>query len=202
MAICLFTIATVLGIYSDKSKQTEAHIYPGSIIDVTVYINDTRATYCILALLCMFVACFALSWGPLGWIYPAEIYPQLIRAKAMGVTTASSYCFNVAISQIAPVLFRYITWGTYVVFGCSCVMIAWIVHVYYPETRVMINRQRIWKKRWAIDNPFRNLFTGPFSGRNPSHIQWSSHRPGATGCPSSEDSSAGAGTFAKPTQAS
>lgn len=136
MAICMFTIATVLGIYSDKSKQAEAHIYPGSIIDVTVYINDTRATYCILALLCLFVACFALSWGPIGWIYPAEIYPQLIRAKAMGVTTASSYCFNVAISQIAPVLFRYITWGTYVVFGCSCMIIAWIVHAYYPETRV------------------------------------------------------------------
>lgn len=75
------------------------------------------------------------SRGPLGWIYPAEIYPQLIRAKAIGVTTASSYCFNAAISQIAPVLFRYIAWGTYVFFGCTCILTAWVVHVFYPETR-------------------------------------------------------------------
>lgn len=56
----------------------------------------------------------------------------------MGVTTAASYCFNVAISQVAPLLFEYITWGTYVVFGCCCLVITWIVHVYYPETRVSL----------------------------------------------------------------
>ncbi|KAI9271483.1 general substrate transporter [Phascolomyces articulosus] len=123
MAICMVATATVLGVYSEKNGSE------------SVYIKNVIATYSILTLLCLFIACFALSWGPLGWIYPAEIYPQLIRAKAMGVTSASSYCFNLTISQIAPVLFKYITWGTYVVFGCSCLLIAWIVHAYYPETR-------------------------------------------------------------------
>ncbi|KAI9491127.1 general substrate transporter [Zychaea mexicana] len=126
MAICMITTATVLGAYSDKNG-TE-----------NVFINNKAATYSILTVLCLFIACFALSWGPLGWIYPAEIYPQLIRAKAMGVTTAASYSFNLFISQIAPVLFRHITWGTYVVFGCSCLLIAWVVHAFYPETRVSL----------------------------------------------------------------
>ena len=124
MAICMVTTAGVLAAYSVQNESEP------------VYINNNIATYSILVILCLFITCFALSWGPLGWIYPAEIYPQLIRAKAMGVTTASSYGFNLAISQIAPVLFKYITWGTYVVFGCFCLLIAWIVHTFYPETRV------------------------------------------------------------------
>ncbi|KAG2221998.1 hypothetical protein INT45_006698 [Circinella minor] len=123
MAICMITTAGVLAVYSVENGPEP------------VYINNNIATYSILVILCLFITCFALSWGPLGWIYPAEIYPQIIRAKAMGVTTASSYCFNLAISQIAPVLFKYITWGTYVVFGCFCLLIAWIVHTFYPETR-------------------------------------------------------------------
>ncbi|ORZ03758.1 sugar transporter [Syncephalastrum racemosum] len=135
MAVCMIMIATVLGVYSDQMVQHPGHFYPGAYVNVTVNISNDSATFGVLALLCLFVACFALSWGPLGWIYPAEIYPQLIRAKAMGVTTAASYCFNVAISQLAPLLFEYITWGTYVVFGCCCLLITWIVHVYYPETR-------------------------------------------------------------------
>ncbi|KAI9313160.1 general substrate transporter [Dichotomocladium elegans] len=120
MAVCMIAIA-VLALYIETSK--------------TSLISNDSASFGVLVLLCLFIACFALSWGPLGWIYPAEIYPQSIRAKAMGLTTASSYCFNVTISQIAPALFESISWGTYVVFGCSCLLIAWIVHAFYPETR-------------------------------------------------------------------
>jgi hypothetical protein len=71
-----------------------------------------------------------------GWIYPAEIYPQMIRANAMGVTTASSYLFNLFVSLVSPIMFRDIMWGTYLFFGCMCFIMAVVVHCCYPETRV------------------------------------------------------------------
>lgn len=141
MGVCMMTIAVMLGVFHDSDHNalgmdddTPNKLSP-RMMD---FLGDDGPTFAVLALLCLFITCFALSWGPLGWIYPAEIYPQLIRAKAMGLTTAASYCFNVTISQIAPVLFRTISWGTYVVFGCFCLLIAWIVHSFYPETRVCV----------------------------------------------------------------
>jgi hypothetical protein len=74
--------------------------------------------------------------GPIAWIYPAEIFPQMIRANAMGVSTSFSYLFNLFISLVSPVMFREIMWGTYLFFGCMCVIMASVVYTFYPETRV------------------------------------------------------------------
>lgn len=73
--------------------------------------------------------------GPIGWIYPAEIYPQMIRANAMGVTTSCSYLFNLFVALVSPVMFKNILWGTYLFFGCMCIVMALMVYKFYPETR-------------------------------------------------------------------
>lgn len=78
---------------------------------------------------------FILSRGPIGWIYPAEIYPQMIRANAMGVTTSCSYLFNLLISLVSPIMFRDIMWRSYIFFAAMCLMMAFVVQRYYPETR-------------------------------------------------------------------
>jgi hypothetical protein len=35
-----------------------------------------NSTVVVMVFLYLFVACYAYSWGPVGWIYPAELYPQ------------------------------------------------------------------------------------------------------------------------------
>lgn len=68
MAICMMIIATVLGVYSDKTEQAVgSRMYPGAAMDVSVYITDDVATFAILLLLCLFIACFALSWQVYIW---------------------------------------------------------------------------------------------------------------------------------------
>lgn len=56
----------------------------------------------------------------------------------MGVTTSTSYLFNLVVTLLAPLMFRGMLWGTYLFFGCVCLVMAWIVHNYYPETRVSL----------------------------------------------------------------
>ncbi|KAL1934776.1 hypothetical protein VTP01DRAFT_6958 [Rhizomucor pusillus] len=136
MAACMVAVAALMGAFSTQSTPPQIIVNPSSSFDdISVYMRSDAATYAIMVLLCLFVAVYALSWGPAGWIYPAEIYPQLIRANAMGVTTASSYLFNLIITIVAPLLFESIQWGTYLLFGCFCICIAWVVHRFYPETR-------------------------------------------------------------------
>lgn len=82
-----------------------------------------------------FVASFATSWGPLGWIYPAEIYPLRVRALAVSLSTASNWLFNWILNFVVPMLMEEIRFGLYLLFaGFNFLM---CVHVYwsYPETK-------------------------------------------------------------------
>jgi len=98
------------------------------------YTNRT-APYVCLVMMYLFIASFAYSWGPIGWIYPSEIYPLRIRAKATSLTTASNWLFNFIIAQIVPELIKSINWGLYLVFaGFGLLMAAW-VWLSLPETK-------------------------------------------------------------------
>jgi hypothetical protein len=48
--------------------------------------NDAVTTG-IIVLICLYVAGFAWSWGPLGWLVPAEIQPLETRAAGTGLNT-------------------------------------------------------------------------------------------------------------------
>ncbi|KAI8991127.1 major facilitator superfamily domain-containing protein, partial [Mycotypha africana] len=133
MGLCMIVITIVSAIYNQQLVSRLDDDSDG--MNVISVMSNTAASYVLLILLCVFIAIFALSWGPVGWIYPAEIYPQMIRAQAMGVTTFFSYLFNLFVSLASPVMFRNITWGTYLFFGLISLIMAVIVHKLYPETR-------------------------------------------------------------------
>lgn len=152
MCIFLVFIAIVQGIYHKETHIiSDQRLYPGSIMEVSIFITNNNATLCILIGLCIFLICFALSWGPMAYIYPAEIYPQLLRARAMGVTTGSMFAFSILISQVAPLLFRYLGWRTYAIFACLCALMALVVHTFYPETKVIIGNHTDCKKEKKND---------------------------------------------------
>ncbi|CAO3585423.1 unnamed protein product [Absidia cylindrospora] len=134
MALSMIVVAILSSIYDNTMASSSLHRYIGTVF--TPMSGDNKAPmYTILVFLCVFIAFFALSWGPVGWIYPAEIYPQIIRGNAMGVTTSASYFFNLVVTLVAPFMFMGMLWGTYLFFGCICLIMAWVVHRYYPETR-------------------------------------------------------------------
>ncbi|KAG1450121.1 hypothetical protein G6F56_008437 [Rhizopus delemar] len=127
----MIAIAVVSAVYDQDLIRPTSN----NNIDLVSSIKNPRATYSVIALLCVFIACFALSWGPIGWLYPAEIYPQMIRANAMGVTTSCSYLFNLLISLVTPVMFSHVGWKTYIFFSCMCLVSAISVQLFYPETK-------------------------------------------------------------------
>lgn len=151
MSACMIAITVVSALYDEQLKQ--GVMMKVAFDQVATSINDESASYAILALLCLFIAIFAASWyvskkekktqsltllyfrGAIGWIYPAEIYPQMIRANAMGVTTSCSYLFNLLISLVSPIMFRNILWGTYLFFAMMCLIMAFAIYRFYPETR-------------------------------------------------------------------
>ena len=53
--------------------------------------GNIHASYFCIVMIYFFVAGFAYSWGPVGWIYPAEIYTLNVRAKATSMSTAANW---------------------------------------------------------------------------------------------------------------
>jgi sugar porter (SP) family MFS transporter len=98
------------------------------------YVNHAVPWAC-LVMVYVFVSAFAYSWGPIGWIYPSEIYPLRIRAKATSITTSSNWLFNFIIAQVFPALLNSIQWGVLLLFaGFSISMAGW-VWLSVPETK-------------------------------------------------------------------
>jgi hypothetical protein len=48
-------------------------------------------TYVALVLICIFVAGFAWSWGPLGWLVPSEIQALETRSAGFSLTVSTNF---------------------------------------------------------------------------------------------------------------
>ena len=68
----------------------------------------------------IFVVCFGASWGPLVWVLLGEIFPNTIRAKALGVAAAAQWIANFLITVTFPPLSEAslpLTYGMYALFA-------------------------------------------------------------------------------------
>jgi hypothetical protein len=88
----------------------------------------------VIACTYLFVASFAISWGPVSWIYPPELFPLRVRGKATALTTSFNWAFNFALGYFVPPGFVNIQWKVYILFGVFCTVM--LVHVFFlfPET--------------------------------------------------------------------
>ncbi len=51
----------------------------------------------VIVLICVFIAAFAWSWGPLGWLIPSEIHPLETRSAGQGINV----CVNLCVLSVA-----------------------------------------------------------------------------------------------------
>ncbi|OZJ06915.1 hypothetical protein BZG36_00080 [Bifiguratus adelaidae] len=97
--------------------------------------NNLAAQYVAIIMMYLFTICFSISWGPCGWIYPAEIFPLRLRAKGTGLSTSANYLMNFVIGEITPVMLKNVTYGTYLLFFATNAVCAALCYFFYPETK-------------------------------------------------------------------
>ena len=103
-----------------------------------------------------YVACFALSLGPVVWVYLSEIFPNKIRGRAMSISTTFLWLSCWVVSQTFPmmdkntVLVEKFHHGfPFFVYGGFCVMTVLFVWLVVPETKgkSLEEIERLWQKR-------------------------------------------------------
>ncbi|CAO0803511.1 unnamed protein product [Mucor circinelloides] len=78
---------------------------------------------------------FGASWLGMSWLYPAEIFSTGLRAKGNSLSTAANWLGNFVVAMIAPVLFEYITFWTYILFAFMNIIFIPMVYFWFPETK-------------------------------------------------------------------
>ncbi|KAK4722298.1 hypothetical protein R3W88_012531 [Solanum pinnatisectum] len=113
-------------------------------------------SYAILVVLCIcvFVAAFAFSWGPLGWLIPSEISPLEVRSAAQSVTVSMNMLFTFAVAQVFLKVLCWMKFGLFIFFAAFVFIMTLFVYFYVPETKniPIEEMSRVWREHWYWKN--------------------------------------------------
>lgn len=83
----------------------------------------------------VFVISFGATWGPLLWLMLGEVFPNTIRAKAMGLATSANWLANFAVSMLFPVLAGFSLAFSYGLFALFALISLPFAYFFIPETK-------------------------------------------------------------------
>src|SRR5690349_22193533 len=107
-----------------------------------------------LIVVCIYIAGFSLSWGPVVWVMLAEIFPNSIRDKAMAVAVAAHWFMNWVVTVTFNIMEGHSALASfnhgfaYWLYGGFSVLAALFVWKFVPESKgVSLEAMKtIWKK--------------------------------------------------------
>ena len=101
-----------------------------------------RTELWVLLFILSYIACFALSVGPVTWVILSEIFPTRIRGRAMAIATVCLWIANYIVSQTFPMmdenqwlLARFHHAFPFWVYGAFSVILLGFVWRFVPETK-------------------------------------------------------------------
>lgn len=104
----------------------------------------------VLFFICAYVAAFAWSWGPLGWLVPSEICPLEIRSAGQAINVSVNMFFTFIIAQGFLALLCHLKFGLFFFFAGFVTIMTIFVAFFVPETKnVPIEEiNRVWRAHW------------------------------------------------------
>ncbi|KAF6153326.1 hypothetical protein GIB67_003516 [Kingdonia uniflora] len=104
----------------------------------------------VLVCICVYVAGFAWSWGPLGWLVPSEIFPLEIRSAGQAINVSVNMFFTFIIAQLFLTLLCHFKFGLFFFFSGFVVIMTIFIYFFLPETKnIPIEEMNcVWKGHW------------------------------------------------------
>ncbi|KAJ1693375.1 hypothetical protein LUZ63_010073 [Rhynchospora breviuscula] len=105
----------------------------------------------VIVMICTYIASFAWSWGPLGWLIPSETFQLETRSAGQSVTVCVNLLFTFSIAQASLSMLCHLQYGIFAFFAGWVVVMTVFVYFFLPETEnVPIEEisEKVWKKHW------------------------------------------------------
>ncbi|XP_012068036.1 sugar transport protein 8 isoform X2 [Jatropha curcas] len=132
--------------------------------------NVVPRHYCliVIVLICIFLAGFAWSWGPLGWLIPSESFPVETRSSALFITVSMNMFCTLLIAQSFLTMLCHMRAGIFFFFAFWLGVMALFTVFLLPETKgVPIDEMidRVWKKHWFWKRYYNDYDGGGSKGQ-------------------------------------
>ncbi|XP_058779968.1 sugar transport protein 10-like isoform X1 [Vicia villosa] len=104
----------------------------------------------LLFFICAYVAAFAWSWGPLGWLVPSEICSLEVRSAGQATNVAVNMLFTFVIAQVFLAMLCHLKFGLFFFFAGFVLIMTVFIFLFFPETNnVPIEEMNtVWKSHW------------------------------------------------------
>ncbi|KAG1368207.1 sugar carrier protein C-like [Cocos nucifera] len=104
----------------------------------------------VVFFICVYVAGFAWSWGPLASLVPSEIFPLEIRSAGQSINVSVNMFFTFIIAQAFLTMLCHMKFGLFYFFGAWVLIMTTFVAVFFPETKNVPIEEMIlvWKAHW------------------------------------------------------
>ncbi|GMN32360.1 hypothetical protein TIFTF001_003645 [Ficus carica] len=83
----------------------------------------------------VYVAGFAWSWGPLGWLVPSEIFPLEVSSAAQSVNVSVNMIFTFAIAQVFTTMLCHMKFELFIFFAIFVVIMSVFIYALLQETK-------------------------------------------------------------------
>ncbi|XP_071709232.1 sugar carrier protein C-like [Rutidosis leptorrhynchoides] len=104
----------------------------------------------VVIFICLYIAAFAWSWGPLGWLVPSEILPLEVRSAGQSINVGVNMICTFVIAQIFLQMLCALRFGLFIFFMIWVVAMTLFIYFFLPETKgiPIEDMSGIWKKHW------------------------------------------------------
>lgn len=106
-----------------------------------------------VAMLNLYVAFFATTWGPIVWVLLGEMFPNKIRAAAMSVAVAANWLANFAVTEsFKPLIDNFGLGVAYGLFTLGALVSFFYVSKFVKETK-RASSSRTWTSSRGCPQP-------------------------------------------------
>uniref|UniRef100_A0A0D9VN85 Major facilitator superfamily (MFS) profile domain-containing protein n=1 Tax=Leersia perrieri TaxID=77586 RepID=A0A0D9VN85_9ORYZ len=111
---------------------------------------DKEYAYLVLFVMCVFVAGFAWSWGPLTYLVPTEICPLEVRSAGQSIVIAVIFLLTFLIGQTFLAMLCHLKFATFFLFAAWVALMTLFVFFFLPETKQLPMEQmdQLWRTHW------------------------------------------------------
>ncbi|CZT20974.1 related to MFS monosaccharide transporter [Ramularia collo-cygni] len=82
---------------------------------------------------CLFIAGYAMTWGPVIWVVVGELFPTRYRTMCMGISSASNWIWNFLISFFTSFITASIDYQYGYIFAACCAVSIPVVYFFLEE---------------------------------------------------------------------
>ncbi|KAI0312094.1 general substrate transporter [Amylostereum chailletii] len=98
-------------------------------------VKPPTASKAMAAMIYIYVCFYSMGWGPLPWVYVADIFPTRTRHYGLALASASQWLWNFVVSKVTPTIQQQLGYKMFLMFAALNIGAMAVFSLLIPETK-------------------------------------------------------------------